>query len=101
MYALNLKHSLEKFLFWERADPFIRGAGHVGRALMTSADRHPGVKDGIELHNGRQATRRAASKGSWGMEVPEYGRQCEKRWSKGRVASDGDRYATVVSDEVG
>ena len=33
---------------------------------MTSADRPPGVSDSIERYNGRQATRRATIKGSWG-----------------------------------
>ncbi len=69
---------------------------------MTSAECPPGVSDSIELHNGRRVTRRATSKGSWGsVEVPEYEHQCKKRGSKGRVASDRDRYAAMVSDEVG
>ena len=62
MYALNPKRSPENVEFWERADPIAVGAGHVGSALMTSTDCHPGVSDSIELHNGRQATRRATSK---------------------------------------
>jgi len=33
--------------------------------------------------------------------VPEYGRQCDKRRSNGRVASDEDRYTATVSDEEG
>ena len=72
MDALNLTHSPENFKFWERADPFIQGAGHAECALLTSADRHPGVSDSIELHNGRQATRRATSKGSWGNAQCKY-----------------------------
>ena len=33
---------------------------------MTSAECPSGVEDSIELRNGRQVTRRATSKGSWG-----------------------------------
>jgi len=39
---------------------------------MTSTDCHPGVSDSIELHNGRQATRRATIKGSWGNAQRKY-----------------------------
>jgi hypothetical protein len=53
------------------------------------------------LHNGMQVTRRATIKGSWERQAPEYDHQCKKRWSDGRVASDGDRYAAMVSDDVG
>ena len=103
MYALNLNRSPEKGEFWVWADPLSQGAGHAGGALQTSADCPPGVADSIELHNGRQVTRRATSKGSWGGReaLPEYGHQCNKRCSNGRVASDGDRYAATVSDEEG
>jgi len=66
VYALNLNHSPEKFEFGCGADPLRWGAGHAGDALTTSVDCPPGVLDSIELHNGRQATRRATSKGSWG-----------------------------------
>jgi hypothetical protein len=72
VYALNLTHSPEKRTFWEWADPFTTGAGHAGGALTTSAESPPGVADSIELHNGRQATRRATSKGSWGNEQFKY-----------------------------
>ena len=72
MYVLNLTHSPEKRSFWERAEPFTTGAGHAGGALTTSAESPPGVADSIELHNGRQATRRATSKGSWGNEQFKY-----------------------------
>ncbi len=65
MYALNLNRSSEKFGFWVRADPVRQGAGHAGGALKTSANCPPGVADSIELHNGRQVTRRA-TEGSWG-----------------------------------
>ena len=34
------------------------------------------------------------------MQVPEYVCQCNKRCTNGRVASDGDRYAAKVSDDV-
>jgi hypothetical protein len=99
--ALNLKRSPENFVYWERADPFMGGAGDAGGAVKTSADCPPGVSDSIEMHNGGQVTRRATSKGSWAKLVSEYERQCKKRCSKGRVASDGDRYAARVSKEVG
>jgi len=39
---------------------------------MTSADHYPGVSDSIELYNGRQVTRRATSKGSWGKAQCKY-----------------------------
>ena len=61
---------------------------------MTSVKCPPGVSDSIELHNGKQATRQATLRGPWGIcarQVPEYGHQCKKRCSNGRVASDGDR----------
>ncbi len=85
------------------ADPLREGAGHAGGALTTSANCPPGVSDSIELRNGMQVTRRATSKGSWERRKakPEYERQCKKRRSNGRVASDGDRYAAMVSDDVG
>ena len=101
MYALNLNRSPENFQFWVWADPFGEGAGHAGGALKTSVNCPPGVADSIELHNGMQVTRRAMIKGSWDRQVPEYDHQCKKRCSKGRVASDGDRYTATVSDEVG
>ena len=66
MYALNPNHSSEKNLFWVRADPIRSGAGETGGTIKTSTDCPPGVSDSIEMHNGRQATRRATSKGSWG-----------------------------------
>ncbi len=72
MYDLNLNHSSENIEFWVLADPFGSGAGHAGGALETSADCPPGVSDSIELHNGRQVTRRATSKGSWGNEQFKY-----------------------------
>jgi hypothetical protein len=64
--ALNLKRSPENVEFREWADPLSVGAGETEGVLVTSAVRHPGVSDSIELHNGRQSTRRATSKGSWG-----------------------------------
>ena len=67
MDALNLNHSPENSQFWRLADPIRKGAGHAGGAPKTSADRSPGVADSIELHNGRQVTRRATIKGSWGI----------------------------------
>ena len=74
--ALNLKHSPEKWVFWERADPIIAGAGETGSALQMSTDRHPGVSYSIELHNGKQSTRRATIKGSWGSTQREYPSMC-------------------------
>jgi len=62
VYALNLNRSSEKLGFWVRADPVSQGAGHAGGALKTSANCPPGVADSIELHNGRQVTRRATIK---------------------------------------
>ena len=40
----------------------IIGAGKTGGALETSADRHPGVADSIELDNGDEVTWRASEK---------------------------------------
>ena len=92
MYALNLNLSPENPIFWVWADPLSQGAGHAGGARKTSANCPPGVADSIELYNGRHVTRRATIKGSWGsVQVPEYECQCKKRYSNGRVASDGDR----------
>jgi hypothetical protein len=39
---------------------------------MTSTECPPGVEDSIELHNGRQVTRRATNKGSWGKAQCKY-----------------------------
>jgi hypothetical protein len=60
VYALNLTHSPENPTFWECADPLIIGAGKTEGALETSANRHPGVADSIELDNGDGVTRRAS-----------------------------------------
>ena len=51
--ALNLTRSPEKHQFWERAEPIRSSAGDAEGALLTSADRPPGVSDSIELRNGR------------------------------------------------
>jgi hypothetical protein len=59
VYALNLTHSPENSTFWECADPLIIGAGKTEGALMTSANRHPGVADSIEFDNGDEVTRQA------------------------------------------
>jgi hypothetical protein len=72
VYALNLNLSPEKHEFWVWADPLRSGAGHAGGARETSADCPPGVTDSIELCNGRQVTRRATSKGSWGKTQSKY-----------------------------
>lgn len=61
-----------RILFWVWADPLRQGAGHAGGALKTSANCPPGVVDSIELDNGRQVTRRATSKGSWGNVQGKY-----------------------------
>jgi hypothetical protein len=58
--ALNLTLSPENCVLWERADPLIIGAGETEGALQTSADRHPGVADSIELDNDDGVTRRAS-----------------------------------------
>ena len=39
---------------------------------MTSAECPSGVEDSIELGNGRQVTRRATIKGSWGKAQGKY-----------------------------
>ena len=62
MYALNLTHSPENCVFWDCADPLIIGAGETEGALRTSADRHPGVADSIELDNDDGVTRRVSEK---------------------------------------
>jgi hypothetical protein len=62
VYALNLTHSPENPTFWECADPLIINAGKTEGALETSADRHPGVADSIELDNGDGVPRRASEK---------------------------------------
>ena len=60
MYALNLTHSPENSEFWQCADPLIIGASKTEGAFTTSADRHPGVADSIELDNDDEVTRRAS-----------------------------------------
>ena len=82
MYALNLTHSPEKAEFWDSADPLIIGAGNTGGALLTSADRHPGVADSIELDDDSGVTRRASEnlpKGSW-RNIPVHGNS-RRVWS--------------------
>ena len=53
----------------------------------------------------RQASNQASDEqgllGKRAMQVLEYEHQWKKRSSNGRVAGDGDRYAAMVSDEVG
>lgn len=60
MCALNLTLSPENCEFWESADPLIIGAGKTEGAIETSASRHPGVVDSIELDNGDGVTRQAS-----------------------------------------
>lgn len=72
MDALNLNQSPEKLEYWVWADPFRTGAGHAGGALWTSANCPPGVSDSIEMHNGRQGTRRVTITGSWGKAQGKY-----------------------------
>ena len=43
---------------------------------MTSAECPSGVEDSIELRNGRQVTRRATIKGSWGNVQGKYPSMC-------------------------
>ena len=62
MCALNLTLSPENTVFWDCADPLIIGAGKTEGALETSADRHPGVANSIELDNDGGVTRRASEK---------------------------------------
>jgi len=93
--ALNLNHSPERPLYF--------GNGPI-RSLQAQAKRearkrrvsyrHPGVSDSIELHNGRQVTRLATIKGSWGNaqgKYPSMGANVKRGVQNGRVASDGDR----------
>ena len=51
MYALNLPHSPEKLPFWDRADPFMVGAGQAASALETSAKLTP---RGLRQHRATQ-----------------------------------------------
>ena len=60
MCALNLTLSPENCVFWDCADPLIIGAGKTEGALETSANRHPGVADSIELDNGDGVARQAS-----------------------------------------
>jgi hypothetical protein len=57
--ALNLKRSPENFEYWERADPFMGGAGDAGGAVKTSADCPP---RGLRQH--RDAQRQASNQAS-------------------------------------
>lgn len=71
---------------------------------MTSADCPPRGRRQHRVAQ-RQASNQASDEqgflGKRAKQVPEYERQCNKRSSNGRVASDGDRYAATVSAEVG
>jgi hypothetical protein len=66
-------------------------------AIGRARNRHPGVQDGIELHNDRQVTRRATSKEPSGNQpqwkypsiAPNVKRGCEKAAS--RVMGTGSR----------
>ena len=74
--ALNLTHSPEKFGVWERADPFILGAGHAARTRATSAKPTPRGRRQHRVGQ-RQASNQASDEqGALGespaMEVPEY-----------------------------
>ena len=67
---------------------------------MTSANRHPGVEDSIELDNGDEVTRRASENlpkvlGRTSLIdgiVTEYGRRRKRRPPEDADARDGDRY---------
>jgi len=60
VYALNLTHSPEKYVFWDRADSILLDAGETEGTLETRTNRHPGVADSIELDNDDGVTRRAS-----------------------------------------
>jgi hypothetical protein len=70
--ALNLKRSPENVEFREWADPLSVGAGETEGVLVTSAVRHPGVSDSIELHNGRQSTQASDEQGLLGKSARQY-----------------------------
>ena len=98
--ALNLTRSSEKLSFWEWAEPFIVGAGHVAQTVRTSLRPPP---RGLRQHRAtqRQASNQASDEqGALGeltaMEVPEYPAQYKQRVGDGRVASDGDRCTAMV-----
>jgi hypothetical protein len=78
-------------------------AGHAASAIQTSASRHPGVADSIELHNGRRTARQATKARALGesaaMEVPEYRAQHKRRVRKGSVAVMGTGKPQGHSDE--
>ena len=65
--ALNLTHSPEKFECWERADPFLLGAGQAVSATETSTEPTP---RGRRQHRAtqRQASNQASdeTQSSWG-----------------------------------
>ena len=98
--ALNLTYSSEKPSCWEWAEPLMPGAGHVVRALSTSAKPPP---RGLRQHRAgpRQARNQASDEqglvGKCARHVPEYSDQWNKRAGNGRVASDGDRRAAMAS----
>lgn len=69
-------------------------------------DKHQPSPRGLSQH--RAAQRYASNQASdeqgllgTAVEAPEYDRRCSKRRSNGRVASDGDRYTAMVSEEAG
>jgi len=71
VYALNLNRSSENPILGVGRSPQT-GRRPCRRHVKTSANCPPGVVDSIELHNGRQVTRRATSKGSWGNVQGKY-----------------------------
>ena len=94
----------ESFTFWVRADPFSQGAGHAGSATDDERRMPPRGRRQhrvAQRHASNQASDEQGLLGKRAMQVPEYDHQCKKRCSDGRVASDGDRYTAMVSDEVG
>ncbi len=89
-------------MFWEWADSVMVDAGETGGALETSADRHPGVSDSIELHNGMQATRRATTKALGKVKHPSMTTNVKRggQMAASRVMGTGTP-PQAVSDEVG
>ena len=102
--ALNLNHSPE--------NRRISGEGRsyrVGRrpCVRCVEDEHRAPPRGLRQHRvtQRQASNQASDEqglsGQCAKQPPSMGGNVKKSRSKGRVASDEDRYAATVSDEEG
>jgi hypothetical protein len=102
--AVNLTHSPETLGLWGMSRSYQAGRRRCGRRASDECQRSP---RGLRQHRvmqgqvSNQASDEQGRLGNGAMRVPEYEHQCKKRGSKGRVASDGDRYAATVSDEEG